>query len=102
MKRLLRQVASRERTKESIRAEIEKVLYKEQNRFHGFMLFALASIYRPCRHQQFFSTSSAKFHGLSRSGFHTQAQLGYMMKTSMYDNMNQKAITKANEIVKYN
>ena len=68
---------------------------REQNKFHGWLLFALSNVSRDCKKQQFFTTASAQFHGLSRLGLHQQSVLGYMMKTTMFDSLTKDAIEAA-------
>ena len=85
---------------EANKLAFQNILKKESFRFHGFMLFALAGLHKGCRSQQFFSTTSAKFHGLSRNGMLVQSQLGYMMKPTMFDSMTKMAVEKARSKVR--
>ena len=80
--------------------QFEEVLDKESFRFHGFMLYSLAGLHKGCKQQQFFTTSSAKFHGLSRNGILMQSQLGYMMKPTMFDTKTKQAVEEARDKVR--
>lgn len=73
------------------------IMGREQNKFHGWLLFATSNVSREGKQQQFFTTAAASFHGLSRLGMHQQAQLGYMMKATMFDRLTKNAIEAAHE-----
>ena len=83
-------------------AILARIKKREKNKYHGWLLFALANISSDCNQQLFFTTSAARYHGLSRSGIHQQAQLGFMMKQTQFDDQSQVALKKAHETVRSN
>jgi len=83
-------------------AILARIKHREKNKYHGWLLFALSNISRECKQQLFFTTAAARYHGLSRSGIHQQAQLGFMMKQTQYDDQSEVALKKAHEKVRSN
>ena len=82
-------------------AIFERILKRERDMFQGYILFSLGNLSRKCKRQQFFTTSAARFHGLSRYGVKQQAQLGYMLKITSFDAQTKVAIAEARELVRY-
>ena len=53
------------------------------------------------RHQLFYHTENAAFHGLSRAGIHNLAALGMMMKLGTYDDMTKEAMEQDAQTIRY-
>jgi hypothetical protein len=76
------------------------IVSREKNRFHGLLLLALGGFSQACKRQLFFTTSAARFHGLSRLGVSQLAQLGYMQKMTLFDKQAKEANVEALETIR--
>lgn len=62
------------------------IIKRERSVFHGLLLLAMSNVSRAGISQGFYTSFTARFSGLSRTGMNLLAQQGFMMKTSAYDN----------------
>jgi hypothetical protein len=65
--------------------EFNETFQSEKLLFHGHALCVCSRINNNCQKQLYYRTLNAVFHGLSRSGIEVQAQYGFMMKLSTFD-----------------
>ena len=79
------------------RDQFEEIIARESNAFVGFLLFSFGRISKDCKNQLFFSTLSARHHGLSNYGQELQAQLGFMQKSTTFATMREKTVEDAKE-----
>jgi hypothetical protein len=75
--------------------QFEEIITRESNSFVGFLLFSFGRISKDCKKQLFFSTLSARHHGLSNYGQELQAQLGFMQKSTTFATMREKTVEDA-------
>ena len=77
------------------------VFRKDTAPFHGFLISTMAQLSAQGRHQLFYHTENAAFHGLSRAGIHNLAALGMMMKLGTYDVMTKEAMEQDAQTIRY-
>lgn len=75
--------------------EEEHLTSKERNDFHGWVIKAVANIGNTGKHQLFFVSFVAKYHGISNMGNEILAQYGYGTQRSQYTTLVQETIARA-------
>lgn len=80
--------------------EVDELVECEKNRFHGFCLL-LTSFVSNNRNQLFYHSLALKFHGLSRMGNHMLAQIGFALKPSTFDSLQQQMLEKSKQKIRY-
>ena len=75
--------------------DVLNMFAKEKPRFVGFLINALANVSSKCKRQQFYTTASARFHGLSRYGVAQLAQLGMLQRLTLHDTLTREANERA-------